>query len=305
MLRVLVRRAAAAAPRHTRFVAAAARAARPRAWHAAAAAAAAAAAGAVAYGTPVARSDAGQSKEGILEAPGRVNKRLPTYTWTELAQHKTPESRIWVAFRKGVYDITDFVEQHPGGEKILLAAGGSIEPFWKMYAEHLTERTVTILESLRVGNIVEPLPSGPQCDENDPYSGDPQRHPALVVRANKPFNAEAPAMLLGDRLVTSNDLHFVRNHLPVPCVDAASYSLEISGEGLARPIKLTLADLKTKYPAVTIPVTLQCAGNRRSHMKLPDLQTKGTPWGVGACSTAAWTGVPLRDILVANGSLLD
>jgi cytochrome b involved in lipid metabolism len=30
-----------------------------------------------------------------------------------------------------VYDVTDFVANHPGGqEKILLAAGGAIEPYW-------------------------------------------------------------------------------------------------------------------------------------------------------------------------------
>jgi len=36
-----------------------------------------------------------------------------------------------------VYDITDFVESHPGGkDKIMMAAGGSVEPFWKVFAIH-------------------------------------------------------------------------------------------------------------------------------------------------------------------------
>ena len=36
----------------------------------------------------------------------------------------------------GVYDVTDFVSQHPGGEKLLIGAGGPIEPFWALYAVH-------------------------------------------------------------------------------------------------------------------------------------------------------------------------
>ena len=33
-----------------------------------------------------------------------------------------------------MYDITDFVANHPGGsEKIILAAGGPVEPWWNLY----------------------------------------------------------------------------------------------------------------------------------------------------------------------------
>ena len=35
-----------------------------------------------------------------------------------------------------MYDVTDFVSQHPGGEKLLIGAGGPIEPFWALYAVH-------------------------------------------------------------------------------------------------------------------------------------------------------------------------
>ena len=34
-----------------------------------------------------------------------------------------------------MYDITEFVDVHPGGKKILLAAGASIDPFWNMYQQ--------------------------------------------------------------------------------------------------------------------------------------------------------------------------
>ena len=32
--------------------------------------------------------------------------------------------------------MTDFISQHPGGEKLLIGAGGPIEPFWALYAVH-------------------------------------------------------------------------------------------------------------------------------------------------------------------------
>ena len=48
---------------------------------------------------------------------------------TEIARHKTQESGVWVTFRDGVYDVTDFVRVHPGGNKILLAAG-CVPGFW-------------------------------------------------------------------------------------------------------------------------------------------------------------------------------
>jgi cytochrome b involved in lipid metabolism len=53
---------------------------------------------------------------------------LPTYRREEIAQHKTSEKGIWVTYKGVVYDITTFVEEHPGGkERILMAAGGDIE----------------------------------------------------------------------------------------------------------------------------------------------------------------------------------
>lgn len=63
----------------------------------------------------------------------------------------------------------------------------------------------------------------------------------------------------------SSDLFYVRNHLPVPDVDAASYELEICDEGTDTEKVLKLSDIK-KYPKYTVTSTIMCAGNRRSEM---------------------------------------
>ena len=34
-----------------------------------------------------------------------------------------------------------------------MAAGGSLEPFWALYAQHKTKEVLEILETLRIGNI--------------------------------------------------------------------------------------------------------------------------------------------------------
>ena len=32
--------------------------------------------------------------------------------------------------------MTEFIAEHPGGDKLLIGAGGPIEPFWSLYAVH-------------------------------------------------------------------------------------------------------------------------------------------------------------------------
>ena len=47
------------------------------------------------------------------------------------------------------------VDQHPGGgARIMLAAGGAIDPFWAMYAQHKTAEVRKILETYRIGDLV-------------------------------------------------------------------------------------------------------------------------------------------------------
>jgi sulfite oxidase len=52
-----------------------------------------------------------------------------------------PSAGIWVTYKEGVYDVTQFVEQHPGGaQRLMLAAGGALDPFWSMYQQHNNEQ---------------------------------------------------------------------------------------------------------------------------------------------------------------------
>ena len=221
------------------------------------------------------------------------------YSREDVSKHNSSDSGIWVTYQGHVYDISEFVSEHPGGNKILLASGGPLEPFWAMYAVHQTAEVLQMLEKYRVGELkAEDKRSA--GDTKDPYANDPDRHPSLVVRSKKPFNAETPLLLLGDGMITPNSLFYVRNHLPVPDVDPKSYVLEVNVGNGGKPLKLTLDDLKKKFKQHTVTVAIQCAGNRRDEMNAVK-KVKGLTWSEGAIGNASWTGVKLRDILLHAG----
>ncbi|XP_067144946.1 sulfite oxidase-like, partial [Centruroides vittatus] len=223
---------------------------------------------------------------------GEEISNLPKYSAKEIAKHNTKEKNIWVSYKAGVYDITEFVDQHPGGDKILLASGGPIEPFWELYGVHKQDEILELLETFRIGNLSQ---EDRKELSNDVYANEPTRHPALKVCSNKPFNAETPLELLTEKFITPSSLFYVRNHLPVPQVNLNDYRLEIYLTNGTRKT-FTIEHLKSKFPKHTITATIQCAGNRRSELNKVK-EVKGLSWEAGAIGTATWSGVKLVDLL--------
>eukprot|EP00928_Gymnodinium_smaydae_P023415 TRINITY_DN19339_c0_g2_i1.p1 TRINITY_DN19339_c0_g2~~TRINITY_DN19339_c0_g2_i1.p1 ORF type:complete len:600 (-),score=105.89 TRINITY_DN19339_c0_g2_i1:45-1844(-) len=247
-------------------------------------------------------------KEAVKKelAPG-AKPGEPVIKFDEVKKHNSPEKGIWVTYRDGVYDITDFVQNHPGGlERILKAAGGQIDPFWAMYAQHNVQSVKEVLGEYRIGRLdMEEYTSLPP--PFDPYVTDPTRDPELLVQAAKPFNAETPLRVLAEQeFHTPNDKFFVRNHLPVPIIKPSEYVLEvIPGEGKA-PVKLTLKDLQdaAKFKRKKISAVMQCSGNRREDQN-GIAQVEGLTWLTGAISNAEWEGVALKDVLEYAGVQVD
>eukprot|EP00210_Caulerpa_lentillifera_P006902 g6599.t1 len=86
------------------------------------------------------------------------NRTLSTFTREEVAKHNTPED-LWVIIRPinsqeyRVYDLTSYVDEHPGGNGILNNAGGdSTDGFHGL--QH-PQRAYKILESFRIGTLSE------------------------------------------------------------------------------------------------------------------------------------------------------
>ena len=233
---------------------------------------------------------------------GQVIDGLPEYTLEDIRKNSTPgEGKVWVTYKYGVYDITEFLSLHPGGaDKISLAAGSSLEPYWAVFANHNTDEVREILEGMRIGNIAREDRDKVTPTKEGPYANDPIRSPILKVNTQTPFSAETPSVLLAENYITLNDIFFVRNHLPVPQVDLGQYTLEIKGEGVEKPIRLTLKELKTKFPKHVVTATIQCAGNRRAALnKVKPLNT--TVCMGGYIGTAVWGGARLRDVLLYAG----
>ena len=116
----------------------------------------------------------------------------------------------------------------------------------------------------------------------------------MIVLNSKPWNMEAQAHLLNDR-VTPNKYMFIRNNGLVPeSVNEEAWQLTIDGEAVLSPKTYSLSDLKNKFKHHVYQLTLECGGNGRSEFNPP---AKGNQWTVGAVSCAEWKGVRLRDVL--------
>lgn len=54
---------------------------------------------------------------------------LPVYKLADIAEHKS-EKDIWLSIKGGVYNLTEYVNDHPGGVEIMMQhAGASACPF--------------------------------------------------------------------------------------------------------------------------------------------------------------------------------
>jgi nitrate reductase (NAD(P)H) len=124
-----------------------------------------------------------------------------------------------------------------------------------------------------------------------------ERNPSLIRLTGKhPLNCEPPlARLMHHGFITPAPLHYVRNHGAVPRGDWATWTVEVTGL-VKRPARLTMEELVRDFPAVEVPVTLACAGNRRKEQNMVQ-QTVGFNWGPAGVSTSVWRGARLRDVL--------
>jgi len=236
-----------------------------------------------------------------LEEAPKTNAKDNVYTVEEVTKHNTRAS-VWVFYQDGVYDITKFVANHPGGvDKIMMAAGGDIAPFWNLYRQHFNSAApMELLQAMRIGSLnpedVRRLQAAHNpADDKDPYNSDPMLSPVLKYISRKPINAEPPNSFLTDDWVTPVDLWFVRNHHPVVHVpDVSKFDLKVQFESATAAIKttcndaksqeeknaitaldLSVEDIKTKFTPIEVTATLQCGGNRRLEMSTLE-KTNGT-----------------------------
>jgi cytochrome b involved in lipid metabolism len=180
---------------------------------------------------------------------------------SEVKQHCSPSERCWYTYKGEVFDMTPFIEGHPGlKSRLLMAAGNDLEPYWEIYQDHLRGHVLPFVKKFKIGNLsAEDAKKAKNFRFFNAYDNDPVRHPDLLVNTYHPFNGEAVLERLTEKYYTPNELHYVRAHLPIPDIDADDYELEVhAGNGIKVSKTYTLKELKSKFKWYDVVSTLQC-----------------------------------------------
>jgi len=141
-----------------------------------------------------------------------------------------------------------------------------------------------------------------QPDEKDANTPDfwVPRHKGLIrLTGTHPFNCEPSLTVLMEcGAITPAPLHFVRNHGAVPKLHWDTHRIAVCGK-VPRKAVISMNQL-VRMPALSLPVLLVCAGNRRKEQNMYD-KTVGFNWGAAGLSNSIWTGVPLHVLLRRAG----
>lgn len=92
----------------------------------------------------------------------------PIISLAELAKHGSP-SDCWIAVKGQVWDVTEFLPRHPGGEKLLLSYAGRDATGAFLSVHALEVLAAQLAKGKRVGSLeggAAPAPGGPQRDVN-------------------------------------------------------------------------------------------------------------------------------------------
>ncbi|KAE8892470.1 hypothetical protein PF005_g9758 [Phytophthora fragariae] len=182
-------------------------------------------------------------------------------------QQHSKESRAWVVYRHGVYDVTEFAGVHPGGDRILQAAGKSVELFWHQSEPHSRAGAPETLEDLRVGNLSE---------EDFDRMEEMKKTPSTSDAVEKFFFIEGTSTF------------------SAPEVDLNNFNFDLKICGV-KEVSLSQAELKTRFKLHSVTTTVRCATSRATAAS----GDKQTPSSMRV--PAEWTGVLLADVLASVG----
>lgn len=103
---------------------------------------------------------------------------IKTYTFEEVAAHNTRDD-LWVVYEGKVYDITSYLDEHPGGEEVVLDCAGqdATGPFDDIgHSDDARE----VLEKLLVGKVEGGAPPAKTATAQDTK---PDEFPVLLIVA--------------------------------------------------------------------------------------------------------------------------
>lgn len=69
--------------------------------------------------------------DSVIES--HESEGLPVYTSDQVAENDGEEGRpIWMSYGGYVYDVTTFIQNHPGGSEKIMMAAGSVSSCWRL-----------------------------------------------------------------------------------------------------------------------------------------------------------------------------
>ena len=76
------------------------------------------------------------------------------FTTKQVAEHASVEKGLYIIVDNGVYKLDSFVDEHPGGAKILKRVGGkdASKQFWKYHNEGVLKKYGA---KLKIGEVKE------------------------------------------------------------------------------------------------------------------------------------------------------
>ncbi|KAJ5770739.1 uncharacterized protein N7511_002790 [Penicillium nucicola] len=77
-----------------------------------------------------------------------------SFTPADVAAHNSADKGLYIIVDNNVYDVTNFIDEHPGGAKILKRVAGkdASKQFWKYHNESVLKK---YSPKLKVGEVKE------------------------------------------------------------------------------------------------------------------------------------------------------
>ncbi|OQD70127.1 hypothetical protein PENDEC_c026G00224 [Penicillium decumbens] len=77
-----------------------------------------------------------------------------SFTPADVASHNSADKGLYIIVDNNVYDVTNFIDEHPGGAKILKRVAGkdASKQFWKYHNESVLKK---YSPKLKIGEVKE------------------------------------------------------------------------------------------------------------------------------------------------------
>ncbi|KAF4739038.1 Delta 8 Fatty Acid Desaturase, partial [Perkinsus olseni] len=93
-----------------------------------------------------------QPKSRKSRGSSSSSELLPSYTWEEVARHASRES-CWIVVDGFVYDLTNWLDRHPGGILPILNCAGDVDATDVFIANHPPKVVKRILPAFKIGRL--------------------------------------------------------------------------------------------------------------------------------------------------------